>query len=287
MARHILGFALGLLLAGSGTQADAGNARAARKLVESSLMVTGSIVIAPDGAVQSYALDSTDALGAPLEAFLQKNITHWKFKPVQVDGQTVTAKVPMSLLLIANREDGGGMSVRIANTWFGSEQDRAATDWPRSLTLSPPKYPGAVMRMGGQGIVYLVVNIGPEGTVLDVDAEKVNLRSLGTDQQMDMMRKAFANAAVRAAQQWMFQPPTTGPDVAKGSWRVRVPVEFKMEGAPVSMTGQWQSYVPDPAARDIPWARNELRTAGSPDALPGNGVYPLQQGLELLNPPSG
>ena len=291
MKAHGIGLALGLLLAVSGTSAEAGNARAARKLIESSLMVTGSIVIAPDGAVQSYTLDSTEALGAPLENFLKNNITHWKFKPVQVDGKVVTAKAPMSLQLLANREEAGSMSVRIANTWFGANvsgtgAEEPATDSPRSLSMKPPQYPMAVARLGGQGIAFLVVNIGRDGKVLAVEAERVNLRSLGTDTQMNMLRKAFADASIRVAKQWTFQPPTTGPEAAKDSWRVRVPVDFKMAGAAQPKPGGWQSYIPDPTVRDIPWARDELRAAGSPDALPGNGVYSLRQGLQLLNPPT-
>jgi hypothetical protein len=294
MKAQIIGLALGVLLAVSGTSADAGNARASRKLIESSLRVGGTIVVAPDGTVQSYTLEHTEMLGAPLENFLKNNITHWKFKPVEVDGKVVTAKAAMSLQLIANREEAGSMSVRIANTWFGANAsgtgtEEPATDNPRSLSMRPPKYPNEAAYMGGQGITYLVVNIGRDGKVLAVEAERVNLRSLGTDTQMNMLRKAFADASIRAAKQWTFQPPTTGPEAAKDSWRVRVPVDFRLAGLPgvtQPKPGGWESYIPDPTVRDVPWARDELRAAGSPDALPGNGVYSLRQGLQLLNPPT-
>ena len=285
MARRFFGLAVGLLLALSGMQAEAGGRLAARKQIESSLIVTGTIVIAPDGGVQSYALDATEALGAPLEAFLKQNISAWKFVPVEVDGKVVTAKANMSLQLIANQAEGGDMNVRIAHTWFGKNSDKPATDMPKSNKMSPPRYPQDVMRMGGQGIAYLVVNIGRDGKVLDVAAEKVNLRSLGTEKQMEMLRRAFADASVRAAREWTFHPPTTGADAARDSWIVRIPVAFVMGDATHGKAGTWQSYIPDPTPRVIPWAEEELRIAGSPEALPGSGVYPLQPGLRLLNQP--
>ena len=89
MKRYVLGALLGLALLGAGNPADAGTARGNRKLVESSLLVKGTIVIAPDGAVQSYTLESKEGLGEGLEKFLDNAITHWRFKPVEVDGKVV------------------------------------------------------------------------------------------------------------------------------------------------------------------------------------------------------
>ncbi|HRA55931.1 MAG TPA: protein tonB [Thermomonas sp.] len=295
MKRYVLGALLGLALLGAGNPADAGTARGNRKLVESSLLVKGTIVIAPDGAVQSYTLESKEGLGEGLEKFLDNAITHWRFKPVEVDGKVVTAKAPMSLRLIANQEEDGGISVRLAGTWFGSKasppsdkqsgKDAPDTSIVRRNRLKPPMYPSGALQLGGQGIAYLVIGINRNGHVQEVDVEKVNLRSLGTDQQMDELRKQFGRAAVLAAKQWTFIPPSTGKEANENFWRVRVPVDFRLSGATQPKPGQWESYIPDPTIRVIPWVRNELMAAGSPDALPGDGIYPLQQSLQLLNPP--
>ena len=297
MQRYVLGALLGLGLLSVGNPVDAGNARSNRKLVESSLLVKGTIVIAPDGAVQSYTLESKEGLGEGLEKFLDNAITHWRFKPVEVDGKVVTAKAPMSLRLIANREEGGGMSVRIAGTWFGrnanpsngNQNGKPAIDTStmRSNKLIPPMYPSSALRIGGQGIAYLVVSVGRDGHVQDAEVEKVNLRSVGTDRQMDELRKQFAQAATSVAKQWTFIPPSTGKESNENFWRARVPVDFRLTGTTQPKPGQWESYIPDPTIRVIPWARSELMAAGSPDALPGDGIYPLTQGLQLLNPPSG
>ncbi len=295
MKRYVLGALLGLALWGTGHPVDAGNARSNRKLVESSLLVKGAIVISPDGAVQSYTLESKEGLGEGLENFLDNNISHWRFKPVEVDGKVVTAKAPMSLRLIANQTEAGGISVRIAGTWFGRNANQPNgnqngkpaidTSFIRANKLTPPMYPAGAQRLGAQGTAYLVIRVNRDGHVQDLDLEKVNLRSLGTDQQMNDLRKQFGQAALFAAKHWTFIPPTTGEEANENFWRVRVPVEFSMMGARKPKPGQWESYIPDPTIRDIPWARTELMAAGSPDALPGDGIYPLQQGLQLLNPP--
>lgn len=295
MKRYVLGALLGLALLGTSNSADAGSARSNKRLVESSLLVKGNIVITSEGTVQSYTLDDKSALGEGLEKFLDSIITHWRFKPVEVDGKVVTAKAPMSLRLIANQEENGGISVRLAGTWFGSKasppsdkqsgKDAPDTSAVRRNRLKPPMYPSGALQLGGQGIAYLVMNVDRDGHVQDVDVEKVNLRSLGTDQQMNELRKQFARAAVLAAKQWTFIPPSTGKEANENFWRVRVPVDFRLSGVTEPKPGQWESYIPDPTIRVIPWARNELLAAGSPDALPGDGIYPLQQGLQLLNPP--
>jgi len=282
----MMGMLIGVLLVAAGMNADAGNARAARKLVESSLLVKGDIVIAPDGAVQAYTLAPNAAMKG-LEAFLDSNITHWRFKPVEVDGKVVTAKAPMSLRLIATPTDNGGMSVRIAGTWFGSSPDTAPTDSMRSKKLTPPKYPTGVMMIGGEGTVYLIVSAGRDGHVLDVDAERVNLRTLGTDRQMAEMREQFAKAAILEARHWTFIPPTTGAEMGKDSWTARVPVTFCINRCPQrnEQGGVWESYIPDPSRRRIPWLDKKDQDALANDALPGDGVYPLQQGAQLLTAP--
>ncbi len=288
MSTQIKGLVFALLLVGVSAGAIAGSIKENRKLVESSLLVKGDIVIAPDGSVQAYTLTPNDAMKG-LETFLDNNITHWRFKPVEVDGKAVTAKAPMSLRLVATPEtSGNGMSVRIAGTWFGSSPDMAPTDKVRSQKMAPPKYPTGVMMVGGQGTVYLIVSAGRDGHVLNVEAERVNLMTLGTDRQMAEMREQFAKASILAAKRWTFIPPTTGPEAGKDRWSVRVPVAYLMQGshqAHASKANGWESYIPDPSPKLIPWLDKEDQDKLASDALPDDGVYPLQQGAQLLTAP--
>lgn len=284
--RYILGMLLGVALSSLPLAADAGNVRAAMKQVESTLLVTGTIVIAPDGTVRDYKLDDTRALGQTLEQFLDANIRSWRFEPVVVDGTVVTAEAPMRLRLVANRQEDGGMGVRIAATWFGSDKERPATDMPRAARMDPPRYPMGALGVGAQGIAYVVLRFGRDGRVQEAGIERVNLRTLGTESQMTELRRQFADAALRAARRWTFLPPTTGKEAGQDDWSVRVPVEFQMTNRQQPKPGEWQSYLPDPTVRDLPWAREQLRTAGSPEALPDSGVYPLERSaIRLLNAP--
>ena len=263
----------------------AGNAREARQQAESSLRVSGSLVVGPDGKVASHELDPEAPLTPALKAFVDDSIRGWRFKPVLVDGKPVRAKVPMSLRLVAKRADDGKFSVTIASTYFGSEDDLATTDRLRSIRLSPPRFPKGALMMGGKGVVYLVVQVGRDGKVTNVDAEQVNLRVAGTEGQMASLRKQFTDAAVRAARGWTFTIPTTGPEANDATWLVRVPVDYRLEDERQRGNG-WDTYIPGPRNFGMPWATEKLRMAGSPDALPDDGVFPLQQGATLLNPPA-
>ena len=287
MSPQIKGLVFALLLVGVSAGAVAGSSKENRKLVESSLLVKGDIVIAPDGSVQAYTLESKEGLGEGLENFLDNKITHWRFKPVEVDGKVVTAKAPMSLRLIATPEiSGNNMSVRIASTWFGGQSDEPATDRLSIKKIMPPKYPKEAILLGGQGTVYLVLLVGRDGRVLAADVEKVNLLMMRKDDSMRVLRKLFAKAATSFARQWEFTPPTTGTQRNDANWKSRFQVDFKIPAPYHSVENGWETYVVDPEVHDIPWAREELQAAGSPDALPGVGLYSLRQDIQLLTAPN-
>lgn len=267
--------------------ADAGNARAARKQVESSMLVTGSVTIRPDGAVQSHEIDPRIDLTPDIRSLVDNAARQWTFEPVKVDGRIVTARVPMSLRLVARPADQEGRyNVRIASVQFGSV-DASKGVVASIKKLVPPTYPKSALQMGGKGTVYLLVRVDHGGHVIEADVEQVNLRVVGSSQQMDTMRRDFAQACVRAARNWTFTPPATGPDAGAAHWTARVPIDFVLSDDKRAAPGQWDTYVPGPRKTNIPWAEEQLRTAGSPDALPEGGVYPLGHGARLLDQEAG
>lgn len=274
------------LLAVAGAIAGGRGVRAVREQAESSLQVSGTVTIGKDGSVLAHTLDPEAPLGEALTAFVHKAVAGWRFEPVRVDGEVVNARVPMHLRLVAKRVEGDKISVIIASSYFGSEEGVPKTDNLAGISLSPPKYPITTWRMGGMGTVYLIVQIDRQGRVINADAEQVNLRVAGTAQQMKQMRGQFTAAAVGAAKGWTFAIPTTGESADDDSWLVRIPVEFSLTGPgekrPVK--GTWDVYIPGPRNMGMPWAQEKLKTAGNPDALPDDGVYPLRQGVKLLTP---
>lgn len=263
-----------------------GRGSKARAQAESSLQVSGTITIAKDGSVLAHTLDPKAPLGEPLTQFLNKAVAAWRFTPIRVDGELVNARVPMHLRLVAKRAEGDKVSVTIASSYFGSNDAVATTDNPSSIKLTPPKFPQQAQHMGGQGTVYLIVQVDRGGKVANVDAEQVNLRVAGSERDMATIREQFTAAAVRAARGWTFSIPTAGEGADDDNWLVRVPVEFVLRGPGEAKhtEGTWDTYIPGPRNMGMPWAQEKLKTAGSPDALPGDGVYPLRQGATLLTP---
>ena len=271
-----------------GVTAQAGNTRTARKQIEASMLLTGTITIDRNGVVQAHTLNATEDLDDVLKAFVGRTIEKWRFEPILVDGTAVTAKLPMSLRLLAKPAEDGTMSVQISSTHFGSGEKFVASDEVRAVHLVPPEYPKAALQVGGRGTVYLVVEVDRDGSVINANAEQVNLRVLGSDSEMSRMRKQFTIAAVNAAKQWAFMPPTTGVSVIDGSWLVRIQMEFAFSSGSGSggQAGKWETYLPGPRNMEIPWAREKLRTAGNPDLLSEGGVYSLRQGATLLPSPA-
>lgn len=66
---------------------------------------------------------------------------------------------------------------------------------------------------------------------------------------------------------------------------MRLPVQFLMRQEKPK-PGEWETYIPGPRNVNMPWAQQQLKMAGNPDALPDGGVFPLEEGAKLLTPPA-
>ena len=279
---------LGLALCGA---ALAHTSSAVRKRAEASMVVTGHIVVGPDGAVRSYALDQQDKLPSPVVDLIRNNASAWRFEPVMRDGVATAAQAPMNVRVVATPEDDGKtFSLRIAGATFG---DGPAAEQPHYKQRKAPSYPQEAMQARVAGTVYLLVHIGRDGTVEDVSAERVNLTVLDTELGMQRWRRVLADASLKAARDWTFEVPATGPHKDDGEWIVRVPVAFHLRQwgklDPPTGYGTWESYIPGPK-ETIPWMEEyRLRHAGnrdnSSDAIADDGLHLVGSGLRLTTPP--
>ena len=281
MKRLLLRLLLCGLLAGT---ALAAVARSTPTPVEASMLVTGTIVVAPDGSVSSYAVDHPEKLPSAVISVIAKNAPHWTFKPVLLDGKPVTAKASMSLRIVATPlQQTGGYTVGIRGASFG--QDAPGESISKDARI-PPRYPERAVRDRVSGTVYLVVRVGRQGQIDDVAAEQVNLRTLGRPFEMERWRKELAEASVAAARRWTFHPPVTGKHANDPYWIARVPIAFNIRPMgsppPEQPYGQWQSYVPGPHML-IPWLDQKQLAASSADAVPDGGIEPLGSGLQLTS----
>ena len=272
----------GVLLAGLFVAtAVAAKSPDADKQIEASMVVTGSIEVEPDGSVSGYTLDQPDKLPQGVRDLIARAVPEWKFKPVLVDGKAVASRAKMSLRMVAHPLAADRYEVLVRSANFG---DTGPSDEDvRGKSLPPPRYPSSLARQSVSGTVYLVLRVGRDGRVVDAVAEQVNLKTRGSEKQMEDWRKTFAKSALAAAWKWTFTPPTAGDAAADEAWSVRVPVAFSMWGTAQARYGQWDAYIPGQRVR-APWLERELSASMAPDAIGDSGVFSLRQSLQLLTP---
>lgn len=268
----------------SGAVLAAGPA-AVRKRVEGSMVITGSVLVAPDGTVRSYLIDRPERVPPVVLGLAAKTIPQWRFEPVQVKGVAVAAKARMSLRVVAHRVDDQRFSLAIRGAYFGDEA-RDESDQPDErrkpdVRRKPPAYPRNAIRAHVSGTVYLLLRVDRNGRVDDAIAEQVNLDVVGSDAEMEHWRHVLAQSSLSAARRWTIPP--SAEDLAGGDhWSVRVPVQYNLRriGAPTPDNyGRWKPYVPGPRAQ-APWANDSMRSAAV-DALPEDGIFAATQRLHL------
>ncbi len=269
--------ALLLALPLASVEAAAPGHESVREQVEASMLVTGSVDIAPDGTVSGYELDKQEELPREVIKILAGTVPEWRFKPVLIDGVPSAVRSRTSIRLQAKQVDEDNYLIEIAGVHFGSHTD---ADVPTSRKLRAPSYPAHLALAGVGGTVYLILKIARDGAVEDVMSERVDLVAISSEPAMRRMRDGLERAALGAARKWVFAPPVS-PDDAP-FWLVRVPVEFIPPNRSISQYGEWQAYVPGPR-QENPWS--DIADEDDPATLVAGGTYPVgQQGPELLTP---
>jgi len=261
-----------------------------REQIESSLLVTGTVDIEPNGSVSAIQMDHEEKLPTGVVTFVRDSGLQWRFEPIVRDGKAVKARAPMSVRVVAKKVAGDQYQIRLAGVNF----DRYDSEDPgivRSLKMDPPRYPDKAVQAGASGSVYLVVKVGPDGKVQDAVAEQVNLRILGSESELRLLREVLAKSALSATKNWSFRVPTEGEQAAKAFWNVRVPVSYSLDRQPSEGQdrdyGKWISYIPGPRQK-APWVDDDEAAGFSPDTLGDGGVYMANSnGPRLLTPLQG
>lgn len=288
----------GLALLCAALAAEASGPPAMRKQIELSMLVTGRVIIEPDGRVASWTVDQREALPEPVPALIDRAVPQWRFAPILVEGKPTRGSARMSLRMVARRSGDGSDQylVRVENGYFGREalsfDERAAKglagEYVAAERMDPPTYPRLAAEMGAQGTVYLVLQVDRQGAVADVVVEQVNLRTIGREKQMERMRALLSASALEGARRWRFRPPGAGPSAGDAHWSIRVPVAYLMNGSKAGITGygQWDAYVPGPR-QPVPWSDPAWQEDVSPDTLVSGEVYQAGAALKLLTPIGG
>ncbi len=267
--------------------AAAQGAGAARKQAESSMLLKGDIDIAVDGSVEQVSFEREEKIPSRLASFVRQAAMQWKFEPILQGDAPVAAHAPMSVRLVADKLENGDYRIRITSASFGKydPDDRTAVRFQKQ---TPPSYPTNAVRARVAGDVYAVVKVGPDGRVLDVAAEQVNLHGVASESAMRKWRDVLARSSQQAIRNWTFLVPSEGQDVGKPYWVVMVPISYRLSNSPTGRDdhyGKWESYIPGPR-NFVPWREDEGAGQGSPDALADGGVYMdgAHRGPRLLTP---
>lgn len=284
MTRRILLFALLALCA------FAGLAGRYDKQAEASMLVTGELVVAPDGTVQSYKLDRADALPPDPRKLLAEVIPGWELDVAKADGSPLQSPttVKMSVQLLARSITGvdDGFRITVRDTAFRDPQEPVQVEAKGELTS--PAYPLSAAHSGVSGIVYVVLRLNPDGTVAETHVEQVDMTVLTDERTLRRFRKVLADAAVVVAKQWTFNiapERLTSPEPVG----VRVPVQFSMAGeTPAVEYGRWHAYVPGPYA-PIPWLNRTADSVveGGIGAMVPGQLYSTDATIKLRGSPAG
>ena len=154
-----------------------------------------------------------------------------------------------------------------------------------------PIYPAVAIHARVSGLVYLALKVNAQGKVCLLYTSPVSLGVADASRSMDRWRDMLARASIQAARLWTFKLSAEEQQKASHGLLVRVPVNYALHtwGEPrgsQNAYGQWKVYIPGPRQL-VPWFDHRRMLTDSVDALPGGGVYPIDDDLQLKTPLSG
>ena len=279
MKRFLIGLSCALL----SVAALATGPTALRKRMQASMLLTGTIVVAPDGSVRSYAIDHAEKVPPDVSSLVERNVWQWKFAPVLLNGTPVAAQAKMSFRIVAKPVGDDRFSIGISGAQFGQSLPGESIS---IREMSRPVYPAVAANARVEGTVYLLLRVGRQGEVQDVVAEQVNMGVLDNERQLERWRPVLAKVAVQAARKWTFNVPASGSAADEDNWYVRVPVRFGIGPFTVDDYAQWEAYIPGPR-QPIPWFDEGQQVSVSADASPDGAINQPDRGLNLLTPLDG
>ncbi|MDO1529220.1 energy transducer TonB [Fulvimonas sp. R45] len=250
--------------------------RQLRESAEASMLVTGSLIVNPDGSLRSYRIDDAAKLPQAVLGLISKNAAGWHFRPVLQDGRAVAAEAKMSLRIVARPEPDERYELSIRGAQFGRDVHRAISADHRV----PPWYPMNARFARAGADVYLALQVDRTGKVVDAAVTQVNLTAVGNDRLMAEMRKSFAASSVDAGKRWTFKIAQGAVPPPDGYWVVRVPIAFRISRSE-SRGPAWHAYIPGPL-QYVPWLQHDNLAGNDVDAMPANGVYDPRNALTLL-----
>lgn len=267
------------ILLGFGSSALAG----ARPRPWASMLLSGYVDINPDGGVREYALDNPGKIPPVVQGVIKQAVQGWRFK-VDVAGKVI-ARAKMSLRVVAKPVDKTEFSISVEGVQFTDDSAAPGEEVTRHSTIRP-SYPKDAIDERTAATVYVLVQVGRDGHVLNAGAEQVNFTLDCPPSSRHGLENQFAHASELAIRKWTFDVPTRGPQAAAPYWYARIPVTYSLTGVGMPRSseeyGAWQPYIPGPR-RSLPWVNDRGVMASAPDATPGDQPVLLGGPLQLVN----
>jgi len=264
---------------------EAGNDSVARRQVEATMNVTGSLDVDDRGNVTSYAIDQPEKLPAGVAQLLGQALPKFRFEPARHDGLPQSVHATMNLVVAASQVDPRHIAILLRSARF-TDADVPLTERITLRSKIDPRYPADAAFAGVGGAVYVAVRIDRTGNVLDAQVQQVNLFLTDSQPKMRHWRNVLGQATLAAVHRYTFNIPTTGPHANDPAFTGILPVTYRI-GDTVPGYGQWEGYVPGPR-ENIAWMEHDSDDIGvDSETIPDGTFAETGIGLKLLTPLAG
>jgi hypothetical protein len=241
------------------------------------MRVDGEITVDATGKVVGHALKTE--LQPKLRELIDKAMLTWVFFPPVVNGKPTAVKSDMRITLLGKKA-GDGYDVTIDNVLFSradfrdwsvpkrgeKEKKNSARTTADGVSLSiktmkpRPRYP---QHWNVNGIVTILVNIAPDGRIIDAVSTQCSLYFAGgTPIQRQRACRTLEDSAASAIKQWTVTIDGHGKPVAPIARSGTVPLHYVMVGPhaeaieKASQPGNWRLESRTPY-RLPAWARGD------------------------------
>lgn len=235
-----------------------------------SIDVTGEVVIAHDGSVQTVELEPS--IAPEVAEFVRSDVSRWRFEPVMRDGSPIAAKTGMQLFLSVTPADDG-FRLRIDKVWFVNKR-------AKPLLYVIPSLPVAV-NTGNQIELLAAMRVNSQGEVTDVALLSATLDG----RQDNRLRKALAKEIPTALKRSKFRPADEAAGEL-GDDTFYLPIDYFLGS---SRRGVVRSGIAErfAGAIAVPWLAEDQQPKVL-DLPNGNGEpVGVASHIRLLTPPPG
>lgn len=182
----------------------------------------GELVIGPQGQVLEVAFKDAGWLGDDVRRGYEAKVREWKFAPVLVQGQPISARGRMRLELVAERDDEARTAqFAIQRAVFLDPETYRGPD--KAPSLRAPLYPRDAALTGVGALVVVAARVDAHGKPTDAATEYLHLTGPDPGAQGRRFAGQFQRATLATIKYWTIKGVEPGE-------LVRIPVRYIAPG---------------------------------------------------------